>query len=125
MFPLKQAGLEENPASFRDDTAALMLNERGMIRDCSKSLEELVGYTRSELVWRHVSMLLPQLEESAMIRGGRLNPRIGYLCHCGQLFQVRNRDGHSFQSEIRLFELENSGRRTLRLIVCRQIEGRG
>ena len=115
MFPLKQAGLEENPASFRDDTAALMLNERGMIRDCSKSLEELVGYSRSELVWRHVSTLLPQLDESAMIRDGRLNPRIGYLCHCGQLFQVRDRNGHSFQSKIRLFELDTGG---LRLIVC-------
>lgn len=118
MFPLQQAESIETQAFPKDNPAALMLDERGMISDCSKSLESLVGYLRSELVWRHVSLLLPQLEESVMIQNSRLNPRIAYLCHCGQMFLVRDKKGNAFPSEMRLFELNNSGQRTFRLILC-------
>lgn len=101
-----------------DDVAALMLDERGMILDCSKSAEELLGYLRSELVWRHVSLLVPHFENNTMILNGKVNPRIRYLCHCGHLFKVRDRQGQSFLSEIHLFEPQNQDRRTVRLILC-------
>ncbi len=101
-----------------EDPAALTLDERGMICDCSKAAERLLCCLRSDLVWRHVSLLLPQFVEGVLMQDGQLNPRISFLCHCGHLFQVQGPEGRAFSSELRLFELNNSGRRTVRLILC-------
>ncbi len=100
-----------------EDLAILSLDERGMIRDCNKAAEKLSGYLRGELVWRHVSMLLPQFAESNLLQEGRLNPRLSFLCHCGHLFHLQDSKGCSLHSELHLVELDNSGRRTLRLLV--------
>lgn len=117
MPPLLQAA--SNVAQLKDDVAALMVDERGMILDCSKSAERLLGYLRSELVWRHVSLLLPHFENNAMIHNGQINPMTRYLCHCGHLFKVVDRQGRSFLCEIHLFEPQNPDRHTVRLILCR------
>jgi PAS domain S-box-containing protein len=99
------------------DPPALSLDERGMILDCSKSLEKLLGFRRSELVWHHVSMLFSQLEGVELVQGGQVNSLLNYLCRCGQLYQVKNRQGETFSSNLNLFRIENQGKRILRLIV--------
>lgn len=118
MFSPQQTRPKGLPDSTGNDVAALILDERGMIRDCNKSVERLVGYLRSKLVWHHVSLLVPQLDESVMIRNNQINPKISYLCHCGHKFVVQDREGQTFHSEMRLFELSNPGRRIFRLILC-------
>lgn len=100
----------------REEPPALSLDERGMIRDCNRAAEKLSGYLRSELVWRHVSLLLPQLPENSLISGGRFNPKLNFLCHCGHLFHLQHSNGSSLRSELHLVELNNSGRGSLRLI---------
>jgi len=102
----------------KDDLVALTLDERGVILDCSKAAERLFGYLRSELIWRHVSQLLPQLIEDALVQDGRLNPRLSFLCHSGHLFQTHDQHGRAFRSELHLVELNNLSGRSLRLIVC-------
>ena len=102
----------------KDDLVALTLDERGVILDCSKAAERLFGYLRSELMWRHVSQLLPQLIEDVLVQDGRLNPKLSFLCHSGHLFQTHGRQGRAFRSELHFVELNNLSGRILRLIVC-------
>ena len=68
---------------------ALSLDERGMIKDCSKSFEELVGFRRSELAWRHVSMVFPELKDMDLFHDGQINPMLSYLSRCRQQYLVR------------------------------------
>lgn len=105
-------------AEYRDDFAALIMDERGMILECNCAAEKLFGYPASELIWRHVSLLLPQLEEGSLVKDGRINPRLSFMCHCGHLFQALDRQCNLFFSELHLFELNNLGKRTLRAILC-------
>lgn len=95
----------------------LVLDESGMIRDCSIACEELFGYSLRELSTQHVSGLLPELKGIELVHDGRLNAPLEYLCHCGHVFWAHNRQGGFFPSELSLVRLENAGRRILRLFV--------
>jgi PAS domain S-box-containing protein len=96
---------------------ALSLDERGMIKDCSKSFEELVGFRRSELAWRHVSMVLPELKDMDLFHDGQINPMLSYLSRCRQQYLVQNSQGETFSERFNFVNIENIGKRTLRLIV--------
>jgi PAS domain S-box-containing protein len=100
------------------ELAALVLDESGAICDCNKSVEQLFGYRRSDLVLQHVSTLLPQLSGFALMRDGQIDPHLDFLCHCGHLFQAKNRHGEVFSIELSLVQLEQDGKRILRLLVC-------
>lgn len=100
-----------------EDMAALMLNDRGMIRDCNRLGEALFRYRRSELVWRHVSMLLPQLTELDLLQNGQPNPRLRFLCRIGRQFLAVTRDGEQFASTLFLNLLGSMGQPGLSLIV--------
>ncbi|MDO8988757.1 MAG: hypothetical protein Q7U91_03905 [Sideroxyarcus sp.] len=101
----------------RHDPAALSLDECGLIRDCSNSLESLFGFGRSDLLSRHVSVLLPQLAGVELVKEGQVDPLLKYLCRCGQLYQAQNRQGENFASNLSIVCLENKGQRVLRMIV--------
>jgi hypothetical protein len=101
----------------RHDIPALSLGARGLIQDCSKSLEILFGFARSDLVWQPVSKLFPELVEVELIQAGQVNPFINYLCRCGHLYQSQNRQGDTFFSNLSIVRLDNEGRRTFRMIV--------
>lgn len=111
--PQKQNGVRTRGR----EPAALTLDERGMICDCNRSGEQLFGYQRSELVWQHVSLLVPQLSGVALVRGGQVDPHLDFLCHCGHPFQVQKREGDVFPCELSVVHLEHDGRRVLRLMV--------
>jgi hypothetical protein len=96
---------------------AMSLDERGMIKDCSKSLEMLLGFRRSELVWHHVSMVFPQFEGIEIFQDGQVNPKLNYFCRCGQSYQAQKRQGDAVPSKLNFVCLENQGKRTLRLFV--------
>lgn len=100
-----------------NEPVTLTLDERGMIRDCCSSCEALFGYSRRELVWQHVSKLLPQLSEIKLVQNGQINPRLGFICRCGHLFRSQNRDDSFFYSELSFVNLEHAGMRILRLFV--------
>jgi PAS domain S-box-containing protein len=117
---LKQTG-KQSTELF--DPPALSLDERGMILDCSKSFENLFGFRRSDLVWHHVSMLFSQLEGIELVKEGRVNSFLNYLCRCGQLFQAINRQGETLPSNLSFVRLEYKGKRILRLIVQPSLGG--
>lgn len=101
----------------RHNPPELSLDERGMIQDCSKSFEKLFGFRRTDLVWKHVSSLIPRLADVELVQSGHLNPLLNYLCHCGHLYDALNSRGVVFPSSLSFVHIEHSGRRSLRLIV--------
>lgn len=98
-----------------DKLAVLTLDGRGMICDCNCAGEALFGYLLSELVWRHVSMLLPQLAELELIQDGRPNAHLRFLCRIGQPFQAvtQNRECFTGQLFLNILDAKGSGRLTL------------
>lgn len=96
---------------------ALSLGEQGLIQDCSKSLETLFGFRRSELVWQHVSKLFPQLADVELVQAGQVNAMLNYSCRCGRIYQARNRDGDCFPSNLSIVRLAYAGKNFLRVIV--------
>lgn len=105
----------EEKTEWKDDIAALILDRRGMILECNQAAERLFGYSAGELVWRHVSLLLPQLQEGILVRDGKINPKLKFICHCGQLFMALDRQCRTFLSELHLVELSGH---TVRAILC-------
>jgi PAS domain S-box-containing protein len=109
ILPPSRAAWQEPPA--------LTLDERGMICDCSKAGEELFGYRRKDMVWQHVSKLLPELSEIQLVKNGQFNPQLGFLCHCGHQFRATNRLGNVFLSELHFVVLNGAEQHRIRMIV--------
>lgn len=104
------------PAGWREP-AALMLDERGMICDCSEAGEELFGYSRPEITWQHVTRLLPELDGIKLVQDGEINPMLVFLSRCGHRFLARTRQGGTLSSELNFFNVGRTGKLMLRLIV--------
>ena len=104
-------------ADGEDDVAALTLDDRGMVCDCNRAGAALFKYRRSELVWRHVSMLLPQLANMELMQNGQPNQHLRFLCRIGRSFQAVTQDGEHFSGQIFLNVLDQPGRGRLSLIV--------
>lgn len=116
MMPVATEQAARNPRAA-EDAVALMLDESGMIQDCTGASEKLLGYRGSELVWRHVSTLLPQLAGVDLFPNGQLNSRLHFLCSIGGYFQALRRSGERFASDLFLNDLSNPGAPRLRMIV--------
>ncbi len=95
----------------------LLLDENGMISDCSKSVEERFGYQLIDIAWRHVSCIFPQLSESALIQKGKVNSHFEYIAHCGHVFQGVDKLGGTVPTELKFIRREHEGVVTLRLIL--------
>lgn len=104
-------------AGAGEDIAALTVDAHGMICDCNGASETLFKYRRSQLVWRHVSMLLPHLAELELIQNGQPNLQLRFLNRIGRHFQAVTQDGEHFASEIFLNLLDSTGHGRLSLIV--------
>lgn len=111
------AGARAYIPSGEDEVAVLMLNYNGMIRDCNNACRTLLGCVSSRLIWRHVSMLLPQLTEVALTVGGHINPRLRFLSRIGHLFEVVSPGGERFFSRLFFNEVGGPGRQNLRVII--------
>ena len=58
----------------------------------------MFGYRRDELNGRSLHELLPGLDESVLLRDGRINPEVAFHCRCGMPFQVVDRVGRDAAS---------------------------
>ena len=113
----------KNGTGNKREQVALVLDDRGIIRDCSKAGEQLFGYRRSELAWQHISKLIPRLSDVQLVQSGQINPQLEFLCHCGLPFQARNQQGITFDSELHFIRLEHGDSKKIRLIITPPIEG--
>lgn len=101
----------------QEEIAALTLNDCGLVRDCSRAGEALFKYRRSELVWRHVSLLLPQLAALELMQDGQINPRLRFLCRVGHPFQAVTQDREHFQTKLFFNRVSGTAREGMILIV--------
>lgn len=111
------AALSEQQAAGRREPVVLLLDESGMIRECSNRSERLFGYKLCELTSLHISKLLPQLSGFELIHDGQFSPQFDYLCHCGRLFEVHKFHGGTFHCELCSVSLSQDGKRILSLFV--------
>ena len=110
---------------FPDNTAALTLDEKGMIRDCTGAAESLLGRNRGELTKMQVGRIIPGLRDIPLFGKEGINPRLGFLCRCGHRFLVRGGGGDEFECELHLFDPGNTSSPALRLILDRLDRGSG
>jgi PAS domain-containing protein len=101
-----------------EDMAVLTLDGRGMICDCNRAGENLFEYHRNALVWRAISMLLPELAGLALMESGQPNARLRFLCRIGHQFQAVTQNGERFAGALCLNLLDSAGYGRLSLIVC-------
>jgi len=83
-----------------NDLAVIALDDRGVIRNGNEMCESMFGYRQDELPGRHVSTLLPQLQDTELVQGERVNSHLAFLCHSGIPFQAQRRDGRHFPIEL-------------------------
>lgn len=83
------------------------LDEEGIIRNCNGICEELVGFRKEELISKPISMLVRKLSEYQLILNHTLNPVLDYICHCGMPFQMKNKAGETFFSQIKFVYLQH------------------
>jgi PAS domain S-box-containing protein len=95
----------------------LSLDDRGIIRECNKSVEKLSGYQRNELVWQHISCLIPQFAEIDLVLQDEVNPLLTYICHCDHVFEAIDKHGEIITCNLNLFTIRQDGTTTLRLIL--------
>jgi hypothetical protein len=98
--------------------AELVINPNGIIHGCNKAFERISGYLSSDILWKPVSMLLPQLESINLIAGKEINPRLRFLMHIGHRFDVIGLGGIQLASQLFINEIESLGQRYLRIIIC-------
>jgi len=95
----------------------LLLDEAGLISDCNKTLEMLFGYRLCEIAWQHISCLIPQLAGLELVKKGRINPRLDFICHCGHIFQGLSKEGSAILAEMNLIGVQHNGSFALRVIL--------
>lgn len=114
---LKLQTLTEEQPLERYSPPSLSLDTDGFIAQCGTAIEELFGYTRQELMWRHICCLFPKFSEVDLMQTGRLNPQLSYLCHCDHEFNAINKRGRVVTCNLNFFLIEHNGMPSLRLIV--------
>ncbi len=98
-------------------TAELMLYFNGTIRECNQAAAALLDCAPSKLIWQHISTIMPQLGETTLMQGDRVNPNLRFLSHIGYGFEVIGLNGVHFACALFFNEVENFGRHCLRLIL--------
>lgn len=97
--------------------AALALDEDGRILECSAAAGDLFDYAAGELYGWHVSLLLPGLAETPLVREGGINSRLAYLSRCCAPFVAARRNGEKFPCELYFNRLGNPEAAPLTVIV--------
>ena len=101
------------------DTAWLLLDEHGIIRECDGSCDAVFGRHKNDIIARHVATLLPELVDISLLHEDEPNPRLRFLSRIGVRFHVLNERGERFPCDIFLGRLRNSGVPPLRLVIHR------
>lgn len=113
------------PPPVIDDVLELTLTPQGVICDCVVPYGSWLGYRRSEIVWRHISALLPDLAEIEIMCGEELNPRLRFLSHIGHLFRLVDSDGKPCRGELFIRDTENRGHELRAMIFPADAKQRG
>lgn len=108
------------PSVAENGAVFLTLDETGVIVDWDDPVETMFGYSPRDLIFRHISKLIPRLLYMELIQGGQINSRLHYLCHIGLPFLVQPDQGKQFQGFLSLTDLGNPLERRVRLGIQRR-----
>lgn len=103
---------------YEENRLVLTLHYNGMITECNKAGGKLLGCRPSELIWRHISLLLPQLRNVALMDGVNMNPYLHFLSRIGYKFDVISLSGARLIARVFFCEIGNIDHRFLRVIIC-------
>lgn len=101
-----------------DGRLVLTLHLNGMITECNKAGGRLLDCLPSELVWRHISQLLPLLKNVALMQGQDLSPYLRFLSRIGYQFEVISLKGVHLLGKAFFCEIGSMDHRFLRVIIC-------
>jgi PAS domain-containing protein len=101
----------------KNNPAVLTLLENGMILNCNKAVADLLGCESSKLKWQPISRLLPQLADLALVLDEKVNPYLKFLSIVGHRYEVRALNGAHFACELFFSEVEEFGKRCLRVVM--------
>lgn len=101
-----------------ENRLVLTLHYNGMITECNKAGGRLLGCLPSELIWQHISRLLPQLKNVALMEGSNLNPYLHFLSRVGYKFDVISLRGARLIARVFFCEIGSMEHRFLRVIIC-------
>lgn len=101
------------------DTAWLLLDEHGIIRECHGSYDAVFERHKSDIVAKHVATLLPELVDIPLLHEDEPNHRLRLSSRIGVRFHVLNKRGERFPCDIFLGRLRNAGVPPLRMVVHR------
>jgi hypothetical protein len=104
-------------AASSEELAALMIDNLGVIRDCSMNCETLFKYRQHEMISQHVTKLLPQLTEVELIQNGQPNARLCFLSRTGHNFQALTKSGECFVCKLFFNLLDGPGYGQILIIV--------
>lgn len=104
--------------------AALLVDGRGLIQACGGNCKSVLGYRRGELLFRHISTLVPQFAAVPLFVNGQLNALVGFLGHCDLPFVIRHRDGHTFSSRLSFMQPHHIGPSRIRVLIAPPLTGR-
>lgn len=117
---------EAHKVSATDTTVAALipeggmevtLNEEGMICWCDFPAMNKSGYRPSDLIWHHISVLLPELEGIALTCDGEINPRLRFFSRIGRPFQMKMLEDKYLAARLFIRNIDKPGRRYLRAMI--------
>lgn len=123
-FIVDRSALGSNVTDVDDDRLVLTLHYSGMISECNKAGGKLLGCRPSELIWQHISKLLPQLKNIALLQDQDLNPYLRFLSRVGYKFEVIDFKGAHLICKVFFCEIGSMGNRLLRVIICPEAPGK-
>jgi hypothetical protein len=121
LIEYKQASVAKRAAvsdESDENRLVLTLHYNGMITECNKAGGKLLGCLPSELIWQHISRLLPQLKNVALMEGPNLNPYLHFLSRVGYKFDVISLRGARLIARVFFCEIGTMEHRFLRIIIC-------
>jgi hypothetical protein len=118
LIEYKQQSFARQSVPDDEDRLELTLYYNGMITECNKAGGRLLDCLPSELVWQHISRLLPQLKNIALMQGQNLNPYLRFLSRVGYKFEVIGLKGAHLIGKAFFCEIGSMDHRFLRVIIC-------
>lgn len=91
------------------EAAVLIVSGDGVICECNKAGENLVGGSPKNLPKLHISRLLPKLAEIDLLKGERTNPYLRFLSRIGHPFEVISMSGKHFTGRLFFSDVKNCG----------------
>ena len=115
--PVAEANHHSCVCHSEEITAVLTLDDNGRICDCNSAAAQLLDCAPGKVAWKHISTIVPQFAETALVQGGIINPNLRFLSHIGYQFDLVGLSGVHIGCALFFNEVEDFGRHCLRMII--------